>query len=182
MRIEIRRATPADSARATELARAAKAHWGYPAEWLEAWEDDLVVTADGIQRHTTFVASMDDAVVGVCQLQQSDDHAMLEHVWVDPRCHRRGVGRALVEHARDHARGVIAIVADPNAEEFYVKLGARRVGVVPAPMPGAPERSLPLMELTARPAGASEEPPARPAGSSEEPPARPVPRFLGGES
>ena len=149
MPIEIRRATTADSERATELARSAKAHWGYPPEWLEAWRDDLIVTAEGIERHATFVAAVEGEVVGVCQLQQSDDHAMLEHVWVDPRCHRMGIGRALVEHARGHARGVIAIVADPNAEEFYVKLGARRVGEVAAPMPGAPARSLPLMELEA---------------------------------
>ena len=147
MNIEIRRAVTTDSERATELARSAKAHWGYPAEWLEVWRDDLVVTAEAIERHATFVASLEGEVVGVCQLQQSDDHTMLEHVWVDPRCHGRGVGRALVEHARTHARGVIAIVADPNAEAFYVKLGARRVGEVAAPMPSAPMRVLPLMEL-----------------------------------
>jgi ribosomal protein S18 acetylase RimI-like enzyme len=147
MKIEIRRATTDDSVRATELARTAKAHWGYPAEWLDAWQDDLTVTAEMIDRHTTFVASLEGEVVGVCQLQQSDDHTMLEHVWVDPGCHGRGVGRALVEHARANARGVIAIVADPNAEMFYVKLGARRVGQVAAPMPGAPDRALPLMEL-----------------------------------
>ena len=149
MTIEIRRATPTDSARATELARRAKAHWGYPAEWLEAWSDDLMVTAEGIEKHATFVASLEGDVVGVCQLQQGDDHAMLEHVWVDPDSHGRGIGRALVEHVRGHAHGVIAIVADPNAEAFYVKLGARRVGEVPAPMPGAPNRALPLMEMDA---------------------------------
>jgi len=151
MKIAIRRATPSDSERATELARTAKAHWGYPPEWLEAWRDDLMVTADGIERHATFVASIEGEIVGVCQLQQSDDHTMLEHVWVDPARHRQGVGRALVEYARERARGVIAIVADPNAEEFYTKLGARRVGEVPAPMPGAPLRVLPLMELDAIP-------------------------------
>lgn len=147
MNIDIRRATVDDSARATELAQTAKAHWGYPAEWLDAWRDDLTMTSEMIDRHATFVASLDGEIVGVCQLQQSDDHTMLEHVWVDPRCHGRGVGRALVEHAQANARGVIAIVADPNAEMFYVKLGARRVGEVAAPMPGAPDRTLPLMEL-----------------------------------
>ncbi len=147
MRIEVRRAVPTDSERATELARIAKAHWGYPAEWLAAWDADLKITAQDIERHPTFVAALDDEVVGVCQLQESDEHAFLDHVWVDPRAHRRGVGRALVRHAQSNARGVIAIVADPNAETFYLRLGARRVGEVAAPMPGAPERKLPLLEL-----------------------------------
>ena len=147
MRIEIRRATSTDSERATELARIAKAHWQYPAEWMALWRDDLAITAADIEKHRTFVASLDGQVVGVCQLQESDVGALLEHVWVDPTAHGRGVGRALVEHARGEARGVVAVVAEPNAEPFYLKLGAKRVGAVMAPMPGAPDRTLPLLEF-----------------------------------
>lgn len=147
MRIAIRRATSTDSEHATRIARRAKAHWGYPADWLATWESGLVISPSDIDRHPTFVASLEDEVVGVCQLQEGERGAMLEHVWVDPQCHGQGVGRALVEHALAGARGVIAVVADPNAEAFYVKLGARRVGEVNAPMPGAPARTLPLMEF-----------------------------------
>jgi len=146
MRIEIRRAVPADSERATELARIAKSHWGYPAEWLERWWDELSISADAIAQNPTFVASIDGEVVGVCQMQEGEVGAVLDHVWVDPRCHGRGVGRALVEHALAQSHGVIAVIADANAERFYIKLGANRVGDVAAPMPGAPERTLPLLE------------------------------------
>ena len=147
MQIQIRRATPSDSERATQLARAAKAHWNYPDEWLASWEADLAITPEMIDRHPTFVASVDDKVVGVCQLQHADERVMLEHVWVDPEAHGRGVGRALVEHARNSAPGVMMVVADPNAEGFYIKLGAKRVGDVAGPMPGAPDRTLPLLEI-----------------------------------
>ncbi|HEX8616669.1 MAG TPA: GNAT family N-acetyltransferase [Thermoanaerobaculia bacterium] len=150
MKIEIRRATTTDSERATELARLAKAHWGYPAEWLEEWRESLAITPAAIEKHRTFVASVDGNVVGVCQLQEGEVGAILEHVWVDPNCHGKGVGRALVEHATNQARGVIAVVADPNAERFYIKLGATRVGDVHAPMPGAPSRKLPLLEFDKR--------------------------------
>ena len=150
MRIEIRRATSSDSDRATDLARRAKAHWGYPAEWLAAWDGELVITAADIDQHRTFVASREGEVVGVCQLQEGERGAMLENVWVDPRCHGRGVGRTMVLHALSEAQGVIAVVSDPNAEEFYVKLGAHRVGEISAPMPGAPARTLPLLEFERR--------------------------------
>lgn len=152
MRIEIRRARPDDAVRATEIARNAKAHWGYPAEWLATWENDLTIRDSDIERHATYVASVDGEVVGICQLQRRADekNVFLEHVWVDPRRHRLGVGRALVEYACGESSGVIAIVADPNAEPFWVRLGARRVGEVAAPMPGAPDRKLPLLELDGR--------------------------------
>lgn len=149
--IQIRRATPSDSERATEVARTAKAHWGYPADWLAQWREGLVISADDIQRHETWVAETDEGVVGVCQMQGDGGKFILEHVWVDPSAHGRGVGRALVEHAqRSVGQGLLHIVADPNAEPFYVKLGAQRVGEVEAPMPGAPERKLPLLELAGR--------------------------------
>lgn len=147
MRIEIRRATSTDSERATELATRAKAHWGYSDEWMSSWRDDLVITPAAIERHRTLVACVDGVVVGMCQLQESDVGAILEHVWVEPALHGRGIGRALVERARSEVHGVIAIVADPHAEKFYLRLGARRVGEVAAPMPGAPERTLPLLEM-----------------------------------
>lgn len=147
MRIEIRRATSHDAERATEIARIAKAHWGYPAEWLAAWDNELTFSAHDIDRNPTFVASVEGEVVGVCQLQEGEVGAVLDHVWVDPAHHRRGVGRALVQHALGAAAGVIAVIADPNAERFYIKLGARRVAEVSAPMPGAPERRLPLLEF-----------------------------------
>ncbi|HEX9983320.1 MAG TPA: GNAT family N-acetyltransferase [Thermoanaerobaculia bacterium] len=149
MKIEIRRATSSDSERATELARKAKAHWGYPAEWLASWRDGLAITADEIDKHPTFVASVEGEVVGVCQLREPDGRSVLEHVWVDPSVHGRGIGRALVEKAKSIAQGLIVIIADPSAEPFYMKLGARRVGQVPAPMPGAPARALPLLEMDA---------------------------------
>jgi ribosomal protein S18 acetylase RimI-like enzyme len=146
MRLEIRRAVSTDAARATEIARVAKAHWGYPAEWLEQWEDDLSFSPEEIAKHPTFVATVDGDAVGVCQLQEGDVGAVLDHVWVDPACHGRGIGRALVEHALSVSQGVIAVIADPNAERFYIKLGATRVAEVDAPMPGAPDRKLPLLE------------------------------------
>jgi hypothetical protein len=34
----IRLATADDTPGLTAIARAAKAHWGYPAEWLAGWE------------------------------------------------------------------------------------------------------------------------------------------------
>jgi GNAT superfamily N-acetyltransferase len=60
----------------------------------------------------------------------------------------RGVGRALFEHALEQARRLghrtLRIEADPNAEGFYTRMGARHVGVTVTNIEGQ-RRELPLL-------------------------------------
>jgi ribosomal protein S18 acetylase RimI-like enzyme len=151
----LRPANRDDAPRLTALAREAKAHWGYPAAWLEAWRDALTITPDYIDRHTVLVASSESepgSVIGMCALEDHGDHWELAHLWVAPNAHGRGVGRALVKRAlaiaaRRRPGSVVRVESDPNAAGFYRRLGAREVGAVPAPMDGDPSRVLPVLEL-----------------------------------
>jgi hypothetical protein len=52
-----------------------------------------------------------------------------------------------LEQARTRHDGVVELLADPFATGFYERLGARRAGEVPAPMPGARDRTLPRYEF-----------------------------------
>jgi GNAT superfamily N-acetyltransferase len=60
----------------------------------------------------------------------------------------RGFGRALFEHAVEQARALglasFEIEADPNAEGFYLHMGAKRIGTNVSEMDGA-RRELPLL-------------------------------------
>ena len=151
MDVEIRRAVGADAGDLSNLARRAKAHWGYPPEWMRRWKADLTLTPKYLDSRNAYVAQRDGRPIGMCVLELHGEDATLEHVWITPEFHRQGIGRHLVVHALDTARraGVVAVkvVADPFAEAFYLKLGAQRIGTVPAPMPGAPRRVLPLLEF-----------------------------------
>jgi predicted N-acetyltransferase YhbS len=93
----------------------------------------------------------------MCVLELAGDKASIEHVWISPRCHRQGVGRALVNRALAAAAragaGEVEVLSDPFAEMFYVKLGARRLDAVPAPMPGAPGRTVPRLAFVLPPRG-----------------------------
>ncbi|HET7622952.1 MAG TPA: GNAT family N-acetyltransferase [Gemmatimonadaceae bacterium] len=155
MRFTTRRATSRDAPRLTALAREAKAHWGYPADWLDVWRDALTITPDYIERHTVLVASLKSetrAVIGMCALEDRETRWELAHLWVAPCAHGIGVGRALVEQALTIASqrrpgSVVRVESDPNAAGFYRRVGAREVGAVPAPMTGDPARTLPVFEL-----------------------------------
>ena len=150
----IRAAKPADLPAINELTLAAKAHWGYPAEQLAAWRDGLLTTAASLATRPTLVALVDGSPCGVVQVDPSAEPWELVACWVAPAHMRRGVGTALLQAiVADVARAgqaLIHIDADPNAEPFYRAHGAVRIGVVPAPVPGEPDRVRPQLRLPTR--------------------------------
>lgn len=150
----IRTATSADVVRLSEIAAAAKAHWGYPPAWLEQWRAALTITPEDLSRWAVRVAT--DAVgapVGFAAAAVARPRWTVEHLWVDPSAMGQGVGRALLRDAlrRAQAAGAIGlvIVSDPHAAGFYRRLGGRPAGVLLAEMPGAPGRTLPRFWLDA---------------------------------
>lgn len=151
LRASIRRAVPRDAPALTALARAAKASWGYPPQWMEHWAPELLITPEYIEAHDVFVAALDGVVVGMTAVEMDGNEASLGHAWINPGYHGRGLGAALVRQALAAAssRGVstVRVISDPFAEPFYLRLGARRRGAVPAPMPGCPDRVLPQLEF-----------------------------------
>ncbi|HKO35560.1 MAG TPA: GNAT family N-acetyltransferase [Pyrinomonadaceae bacterium] len=150
MRIEIRRANPEEADTLTEIAHAAKRHWKYPESWIEQWRTDLTISGEFIRTQEVFAATINGAVVGCCALVMTDSLAEIEHMWIRPEQMGSGVGRALFEYVRARAveRGArgIELSADPYAEGFYARMGAKRIGEIPANMNGE-SRVLPRMRI-----------------------------------
>lgn len=150
--LKIRSATEADLPRLTELAWASKAHWGYPASWLEVWRDELEFTPACLQAWDVRCAVIAGRVQAVCaigfEVVDGAQVAEVEALWVSPSAMGQGLGRCLIEHALTglSERGCreLVIVSDPNAQGFYRKLGARPAGCVPSRPQG---RRLPRMVL-----------------------------------
>lgn len=146
--VVIRPAAVEDAPRLTEIAHAAKRHWGYPERWIEAWRDALTVTPDAIGRWRVRVAVAGDAPAGFHAVSVEGDAAALEHLWVDPPRMGLGIGRTLfadaARTAAEQGARELVIDSDPHAEAFYLRMGARRAGEVPAPMDGIP-RALPRL-------------------------------------
>jgi GNAT superfamily N-acetyltransferase len=144
--MRIRRAQEPDAAELTRIAHAAKRHWGYPERWMELWREDLTLTPEFIAGNEVHLAEDGGEILGFYGLAAGT----LEHFWVRPAAMGKGVGRLLFEHARAVAAGagvgVLEIDADPNAEAFYLKMGAVKVGEVRSEIDGQP-RVRPLLHL-----------------------------------
>ena len=150
MQIEIRRAHPEEAEVLTEIAHAAKRHWNYPESWIQQWQTDLTITREFVTTNEVFAATINGEIAGCCALVVMDSLAEVEHMWIRPGQMGSGVGRALFEHARARAveRGanVLELSADPYAEGFYERMGAKRIGEISADMDGQP-RVLPRMRV-----------------------------------
>lgn len=133
MSIQIEAARPEDAARLSEIAFAAKRHWGYPDRWMEIWRDELTITPEFVESHETFSAVMDGQVAGFYALGQKNGKLDLLHLWILPEWIGRGIGRFLFQHALEGAKAMgfreLEIESDPNAEGFYLRMGARRTGM-----------------------------------------------------
>ena len=148
--MKIVRAKTADAQTLTEIAHAAKRHWAYPETWIAAWREILTMRREFIAANVAFIAIDNNAgPLGFYVLTSEDDGIHLDHLWVAPDAMRRGIGKALFEHAKAEARKLefasIKIEADPNAEGFYKRMGAVRVGTNVSEVCGE-RRELPLLE------------------------------------
>jgi GNAT superfamily N-acetyltransferase len=148
----IRRALPSEAEALSTLAVRSKAHWGYDEAFLRAVHDDLSITAAQVETWIVYTLVEASALRGFYALRPVDDHTLdLERLFVDPLVLGEGYGRQLFEHAVETARQRtyhrIDIASDPYAEEFYLCLGAVRVGNVSSPIAG---RTLPLLRFEIR--------------------------------
>ncbi len=148
--MKIRRAKPEDAEKLSQIARAAKSYWNYPERWLDLWKDDLTITPEVISENEIFAMSEENEIIGFYQLKIDENMAALEHLWIKPEYIGSGIGRKLFVHALEKVVSlnvvILNIVSDPNAEGFYEKMGAKRIGDVVSEIEGN-ERILPLMQL-----------------------------------
>lgn len=149
--MNIRRAQPSESEELTALALSAKAVWGYSPRQLAAWSTDLRISSESLASRPTFVAADSGHILGVVQVDCQVLPWHIEHLWVSPSVSRRGIGTALAKHvvafAAAHGQSELHVDSDPNAERFYLRLGARKVGAIPAPIEGQPGRQRPQLIL-----------------------------------
>ena len=56
MILQIRRVFPEEATALSEIAFAAKAHWGYPERWLEIWKPQLTFSPEYFKQYESWVA------------------------------------------------------------------------------------------------------------------------------
>ncbi|HEX6271336.1 MAG TPA: GNAT family N-acetyltransferase [Anaerolineales bacterium] len=148
--ISLRRVIPSEATVLTEIAFSAKAHWGYPAHWMQIWKPQLSFSPEYFEENESWVAIDGARPVAFYTLQEKNGNAWLENLWVLPEYIGQGIGRQLFWHATGLARQrgykVLQLEADPNAAGFYEKMGMYKIGERRSEVEDQP-RILPIMEI-----------------------------------
>ena len=151
MKLTYQEAMKSDSTKLSALILRAKAHWQYPQTWIEAWADELKITADYIQQHHVQILEIDNDAVGFFAIEyKTKKTAHLEHLWVEPSYIGQGFGGKLLklacQQAKNKGHQYIELIADPNAEGFYKHSGAIKIADIHSQVLGH-DRVLPKMQL-----------------------------------
>lgn len=148
-----RRARVGEEGELSAIAWASKAHWGYPAAWMEAWRPHLTLTRKTLTAEQVWVAEIEATgrLAGFFSVRPERGGWWLEHCWLRPEFIGQGWGRLLMAEIRRRARELgaseVCFTADPNAEGFYLKMGAERTGMNRYFLLGTIARELPKMRL-----------------------------------
>jgi len=122
---EIRDALTSDVPRLAEVFRAAREAAMPWLPVLHTSDEDLAFFGRAVETQKGYVAVLDGSVVGFAVVD--DGEAMLEHLYLDPQVHRRGIGRALLDHARAAHRGPLELwcfADNRTGRAFYAACGA----------------------------------------------------------
>ncbi|WIX84596.1 GNAT family N-acetyltransferase [Amycolatopsis sp. DG1A-15b] len=129
--IEIVRAAPGQAGTLTALMHASSAYRGEYSSIL----DGYAISPGYIEGNPTFTATRDGEILGFYALLEAE----LDLVFVADQAQGLGIGARLIEHmlAEARSRGLdsVRVVSHPPALPFYVRMGARRTGTIPAKPP-----------------------------------------------
>ncbi len=148
--MKIEKAKTDDHLILSEIAYQGKAFWGYEAEQLEKWKEDLTISKQYIENNETYKLVVNGTIIGFFSLLNiENDILKLDHLFMYPKYIGQGYGQILlkqcIETAKDMKAKKIILDADPNAEKFYGRFGFKMYNQLESSIKN---RFLPQMELT----------------------------------
>lgn len=143
------KAVPSDAEILSQIAIESKAYWGYTAEEIESWREDLTILPETFKDWKGSKFIIETEIAGFYLLNRINSRTcVLEFLFVKPKFIGKFIGSQLIEHAIESCRTnsceVLNVLSDPNAEAFYAKYGFKVISQHESSVSG---RFLPEMEL-----------------------------------
>lgn len=147
--MKIEKANINDNEILTDITKKSKAFWGYSEEQLLLWNDNLTISKDYIENNDAFKLLNDNKVIGYyAYIIEEKEIARLDNLFVLPEYIGKGFGKYLVndflERMRKQEIKKIILDSEPNATEFYLRIGFEKIGEFETSIKN---RFMPIMEM-----------------------------------
>ncbi|TDW44345.1 putative N-acetyltransferase YhbS [Flavobacterium sp. 270] len=147
--MNIQKAKPEDHIRLTEITKKSKAFWGYSEEQILAWDIQLTITSAYIQNNPVFNLVEDNKIMGYYSyIIEENNQVKLDNLFLLPEYIGKGLGIYLMndflQRMRNEKCKKIILDSEPNTEQFYQKLGFKKVGEFETSIKN---RFMPIMEM-----------------------------------
>lgn len=159
IKMHIRKAKEEEYQVLTDISFKSKGYWRYPVEYFDIWKEELTITSEYIAKNKVFVVESEDLIVGyysIINLSKAIKVSgivikkgfWLEHMFILPSYIGNSIGTNMVSHLRSECKdnniNQLSVLADPNAKEFYEKMGFKYVKEYPSTIPN---RTTPLLKI-----------------------------------
>lgn len=128
----IRPATLLDLPAINEVMRLSKGHWGYDQNFMDKFLYYLGLTPEYLFMSSTRLLFLGDDLIGFYSLMPKKTGLELDHFFIHPQFMRSGWGMKLWKDCCKTVKELnvreFSLWSDPHAEQFYIKLGCKKVG------------------------------------------------------
>ncbi len=147
--MKIEKAASNDCSVLTELTKKSKAYWGYSEEQILKWKDNLTISKEYIENNNTFKLTIENKVLGYYSyIIYKENYVKLDNFFLLPDCIGKGFGNILMidflKRIKQESFEKIILNSEPNAENFYLKFGFRKIGEFETSIKN---RFMPIMEM-----------------------------------
>ena len=145
----IEKASITDNEILTEITKKSKAYWGYSAEQIQKWDKNLTISQDYIRDNSTFKLVDNNVIIGYYSyVFENEKVVKLDNLFILPEHIGRGFGKYLLldflNRMKEEKTEKITLDSEPNAEEFYAKMGFVKIGEFETSIKN---RFMPIMEM-----------------------------------
>ena len=145
----IEKAKITDNETLTEITKKSKAYWEYSVEQIQKWDKSLTISQDYIRDNKVFKLVEKGLIIGYYSYFLKDEKVIeLDNLFILPEHIGKGFGKYLLldflNRIKETGIEKITLDSEPNAEEFYAKMGFVKVGEFETSIKN---RFMPIMEM-----------------------------------
>ncbi|MCE3269144.1 MAG: hydroxyurea phosphotransferase [Burkholderiales bacterium] len=110
-----------------------KGYWDYDRIFMDKFMKGFSITEDYLKANSVFSCYYNFVLAGFFAFSNTNDKLELDYFFISPQYIGKGIGKQLWNYCchiaqEKYNRNYFTLWSDPNAENFYTKMGCKKIG------------------------------------------------------